>query len=382
MTSFLIRLYGLCVVQELMVIYPFYAVMFVDYGLSAMEISWLFTVWAGITLLLEVPSGVLADKYSRRFILSVAQLFSVAGFACWGLFPGFWGFFFGFVLWGTKSALSSGTFEALIYDELKRFGCEAQFVKVNGRSLAFNTTGVILSSFAAAALVDYGYQVLIGASVAVSVVASFMALLLPPAPPTQSTTPRPYFTVLGEGVRYAWRSPVILRLIAFASLAIALGGGLDEFYTIFANEAGLPRYALGIFLGSIYAVQAAAGFVAHRFEGLSLRWLYAAFLGGGALLTISAWWMGQWSVLLLGASGLVFQVIALIVEGRLQHMIPSEIRATVSSVRGFSAESFGIGLFIGMGLIVGEGSYRPGFLTFGVLGLVIGLCYLLFGRKE
>ena len=82
----------------------------------------IFTIWAATAIVLEVPSGVLADKYSRRLILFVGQLFSVAGFVCWGLFPHFWGFLLGFVLWGTKSALSSGTFEALICDELKRFG--------------------------------------------------------------------------------------------------------------------------------------------------------------------------------------------------------------------------------------------------------------------
>ena len=206
--------------------------------------------------------------------------------------------------------------------------------------------------------------------------------MLPPAPPTGSAAAaRPYFTVLREGVQYAWRSPIVLRLILFASLAGALGGGLDEFYTIFANEVGLPRYALGIFLGSVCAVQAGTGFVAHRFESLRLRWLYAAFFGGGALLTLCAWWMGPPSVVLLAASGLVFQVICLVVEGRLQHVTPSEIRATVTSVRGFSAESVGIGLFLGMGLIVGDGTYRPGFLTFG-MGLVIGVCYVLFGREE
>jgi hypothetical protein len=37
--------------------------MFVDYGLSGMEIFWVFTVWVGTAILLEVPSGVLADRY-------------------------------------------------------------------------------------------------------------------------------------------------------------------------------------------------------------------------------------------------------------------------------------------------------------------------------
>ena len=39
MNSFLIRLYAFSFLDELMLIYPFYAVMFVDYGMSGLEVS-------------------------------------------------------------------------------------------------------------------------------------------------------------------------------------------------------------------------------------------------------------------------------------------------------------------------------------------------------
>ena len=144
MKSFLFRMYGFSGLQEFM------------------EISWLFYRLGSDR---HRPGGALR-RLGRQILPPphpfCGQLFSVAGFVCWGLFPHFWGFLLGFVLWGTKSALSSGTFEALICDELKRFGHEADFVKVDGRSLAFCTTS------------------------------------------------RPYFTVLREGLSYAWRSPAIL----------------------------------------------------------------------------------------------------------------------------------------------------------------------------
>ena len=51
-----------------MLICPFYAVMFVDYGLSGLEVSLLFAVWSwsGTCIALEVPSGALADRFSRK----------------------------------------------------------------------------------------------------------------------------------------------------------------------------------------------------------------------------------------------------------------------------------------------------------------------------
>ena len=130
MNSFLIRLYAFSFIDELMLIYPFYAVMFVDYGMSGLEVSILFATWSGTCVVLEVPSGALADRFSRKWVMAAGQLVRMCGYACWALYPDFWGFFIGFVLWGTESALSSGSFEALVYDELKHQRKEADYVKV------------------------------------------------------------------------------------------------------------------------------------------------------------------------------------------------------------------------------------------------------------
>src|SRR5688572_26138534 len=97
--------------KSFILIYPLYAVMFVDNGLSASQISILFIVWSAVAFVLEVPSGAVADKFSRKYVLIVATLFQAAAFACWLAWPNFWGFLVGFVLWGINSALTSGTEE-------------------------------------------------------------------------------------------------------------------------------------------------------------------------------------------------------------------------------------------------------------------------------
>jgi len=51
----------------------------------------------------QAPAGVWADRWSRRAILSIAQLLRLGGFAIRRLYPHFWGFIAGFVLWGLKS---------------------------------------------------------------------------------------------------------------------------------------------------------------------------------------------------------------------------------------------------------------------------------------
>src|SRR4051812_28196887 len=130
------RIYLFSFLDDFMVIYPLYTVMFADNGLSTMQISILFIVWSVVGLLLEVPTGVLADKYDRRVILAIGEVIRAGGYLCWLLFPGFEGFLVGFIAWGINGAFTSGTLEALVFDELKANEQETAYVRVNGRCQA------------------------------------------------------------------------------------------------------------------------------------------------------------------------------------------------------------------------------------------------------
>jgi len=81
-----------------------------------------------------VPSGAWADTYSRRKLLVLGALISSLGYAAWITLPSFTGFALGFVLWGTSSALISGTYEAFVYDELAARDRTEQYATVLGRA--------------------------------------------------------------------------------------------------------------------------------------------------------------------------------------------------------------------------------------------------------
>ncbi|MFD0774371.1 MFS transporter, partial [Streptomonospora algeriensis] len=115
-------MYGYAFLEDLVLLYPVYALLFADTGLDPAQISSLFVLWSVTAIVLEVPSGVLADLCSRRLLVALAPLFSGAGFALWTLTPGYAAFAAGFVVWGTGSAMRSGALEALVYSELAHIG--------------------------------------------------------------------------------------------------------------------------------------------------------------------------------------------------------------------------------------------------------------------
>src|SRR5665213_3417963 len=133
MTRFLTRLYAFKFFDAFILIVPLYAVMFVDAGLTPVQISLVLIAWSTTAFVLQIPSGVIADRWSRRHILALAQLARAAGFVTWLLYPHFWGFLAGLVLWGIKSTFTTGTFEALLYDELKAQGSAHDYTRIYGR---------------------------------------------------------------------------------------------------------------------------------------------------------------------------------------------------------------------------------------------------------
>ena len=373
MTRFLATVYAFKFSDAFILIYPLYAVMFVDAGMTAGEVGASLAVWSVTAFLVEVPAGVWADRWSRRAILSIAQIARLAGFAVWLVWPHFWGFVIGFLLWGVKSGLTGGCFEALVYDELKAAGREDGYTRVAGRSEATQFIGILAASMAAAPIAPLGYPALLIASLCACAIAAGAPWLFPKAPRSATVGDIHYLDHLKLGLRQVTQAPVLLGLVVFISLTLALGGALDEFWSIFASRAGLNHSEVALFIGAMSAGQAAMSFLAHRARRLATGWFYALFAFNGALLVIAAALFRPAAVILLVMFSGGFKVIDIVFEGRLQDALPSETRATIASVKGFVVELAVTVLYLTFGPLAQATSYRTAFLATGSVIGVVGL---------
>lgn len=126
------RLLGWALLADTIPLYPLYALLFADTGLSGSQISALFAIWSAVGVLAEVPSGAVADRFSRRGCLVAAGVLQAVGYLGWVLLPGFAGFAAGFVLWGLGGSLISGAQQALLYDGLAAAGAQDRYAQVSG----------------------------------------------------------------------------------------------------------------------------------------------------------------------------------------------------------------------------------------------------------
>jgi MFS family permease len=380
MTSFLARVYAFKFFDSFILIFPLYTVMFVDAGMKPVEISVCLTAWSVTTFLLQVPSGVIADRWSRRHILAWSQLVRAAGFAVWLFDPHFWGFLVGLVLWGVKSAFTSGTFEALLYDELKARGQSADYTRIFGRTRAVQSGGVLLAALGAAVAARFGYATTLAASLVSIGLAASAAASLPRAPPAIPAGERDYLMHLRLGLAASFREPAVLSILVFSAIVLALGAALEEFWPIFGAKVGLTRAIIALFVGAQNAVEVLVSLIAYRLSGLRARGFYALFALGGLLLAVAAGLFTPSAMLLLALYSGLMKLVGVVFEGRLQHAIASERRATVGSVKSFLAQIGITALYMSFGPVAEATSYRIAFLACGVAGVAIGMTYLALPR--
>ncbi|MBL8554914.1 MAG: MFS transporter [Phenylobacterium sp.] len=354
---------------------PFYTVMFAERGLTPAQIGVVLAAWSGMCVVLEVPCGVLADRFSRRWLMSVAQLMRCVGFGVWLAFPGFWGFLVGLMLWGMKSATLSGAFEAAVFDELKAHGREVEYVRVFGRTQAARFAGVLAGALGAGAAAPLGYDVLIGASIAVGVAAAGAALALPKAPRLTATHRGGYFAHLRRGAAEAARLPGVPGLLIFIAGMQAVASSLADYWQLFARDVGLPKPAIALFIAALSGVGAVAAAQAHRLRALPMKALYVMLTAAGLAVVAAALTYRVWSVGFLLVYGAILWLVDTNVDARFQHALRPETRATVASVKGFANQCGTSLLMLNFGLIAQGSSYQAAFLGYGVLLAALGAGY-------
>jgi MFS family permease len=375
MRAFLARLYLFSFFDSFLIIFPIYPVMFADAGLTPVEISVSLACWSATTFLVQVPAGVIADRQPRRYVLALAQLGRGAAFVVWLIWPHFWGFLAGLVLWGLKSAFN-GAFEALLYDELKAAGRTTDYARIFGRTRAINAAANVAAALAAAVVVHWGYGAAIGASLVSIAIASTLAASLSAKAPTLNVRDRSYFAHLRQGLGYVASDPTVLSVIAFAALALALGGALEEFWPIFGAKVGLSRPMIALFVAAQQTMEAAGALLAHRISALRRVWLYGLFAAAGLMLAAAALLYNAPAMALLALYSGVMRLVDVAYAARLQPAIPSENRATISSVRGFASQVGISSLYLLLGPLAQATSYQTAFLACGLVGAAIGLAYL------
>ncbi len=349
--------------RDLVPLYSIYSLLFADHGIGASHISLLLIIWSATAFVFEVPSGAWADSFDRRHLLVVSAFVYAAGFATWMTWQTFPGFALGFVFWGLSSALMSGTFESLVYDELVERGEAGRYPWLIGWTQSTAMLANLAATVVAAPLLAAGGYPLVGwASVAICGGQALLAATLPvsaaarrptrdaPLAETERATSR-YLAMLRAGLAESRHHPDVRRVLLLAAAMVGLTA-YDEYFPLVARAHGVSTADIPLLVAITVAGQAIGTALVGRTSRLPAR-AVGALLGVGAVLVS----LGALATPYVGFVGIgigygMLNNAMLVGETRLQDAITGPARATVTSVLGVLEEV--VALLVYAAFVVGS----------------------------
>ena len=348
---------------------------FDDNGVGVGQISTVFVMWAIGVLVLEVPSGALADRVDRRRLLAAAFGARLAGLAVWLVWPTFGGLLVGGALWVLHDAAASGAWESLIHDELEAVDAADTYPTLLARVGQFGNAG-----FAAAALVatpalglGVGLRDLGWLTLALQLATIALVLSLPDVRWVVERS-RSLDDEAPEGPS-ALRQALTNRGVALPVLLGAAVGGraiIDEDVPLLARERGVSDATVPLVFLTVWIGLMVGGEVAARVPDIRSSQLAVFVTLGGATTVVALLTDSPWALALIGLAYAAIEATWVVGDARMQALVPAHVRATVTSAR-----EFGAAVVAGVALVVITIAARaddptPGLLAVAVAIVIVG----------
>jgi len=222
-------------------------------------------------LVFQVPTGLFADAFSRRWAVATGCSVVGAGFILEGSIPQFTSILISQVVWGIGATLVDGAEDAWITDEIGEEAAGHLFLRASQVGQVTGLIGIFVG--VGLASIRLNLPILVGGGLLV-VLGIYLFLAMTEAGYSATRTePRGSLAGMAHGARSSIatlrKRPLILTILAITVVVGLSGEGVDRLYQVhFLKDVGLPAFA-----------------------GLSPVLWFGLISGGASLLGIAATWI-------------------------------------------------------------------------------------------
>ncbi|MBD3280153.1 MFS transporter [Candidatus Dojkabacteria bacterium] len=370
--GFLAKIYSYIFLYDLIFAYAVYNLLFAENGLSESEISLLLGWWAFVAVVFEIPSGVLADKINRKWLIVAAPILKATTFLVWGVFIGsFFLYAVGFLLWGLGSTLITGTYQAYIYDSLANSKQESDYEKVIGRVNFFKKFGVSLGLIIGGFLASFSIQLAMLVSVVPLILGFVIALSFNEVRAIRGSEENKYFDYMKSAFGLIKKSSS-LRFLFITIIVLGVFGNLDEYDQLYYKLVDLPVALFGIIAFTPFFGAAVVESLSYRVKNNSVLFLVLP-VASAVLLLIVGVFPTLLTLIALVSGYVIIAPLNVLVDGKIQREIVDGNRATVISFSNFLKHIFGIGLYLIFGIVIKMSSLEGVYVFSGLTLLVYSL---------
>ncbi len=310
--------------------------------LNYTEIFILYAVESAVVFLMEIPSGILADRLGKKSILILARSFLIPAYILFWLTGSFLTFLIAMVFLGLNKAFKSGTHKAFIYDFLKQTDSKISPSEVFGKGKFWGRIGEAVSSLTGGFIaVKFGYNYVFLLALMPAVLNTFNAFTyigIEEGHITNSSFSPGIKEHLKKALNEFSENPIVIKLILNSSLFMICAETIEIYFQPYMVNVEIPVSWFGIIYTLIFIVTAFGTRYAHLLEKKISR----------AALTNTTGWIGFIPLLLLGLNInspfitiLFFSIFFLrhirrpAITTEINDNITSENRATILSTDSF-----------------------------------------------
>jgi MFS family permease len=341
-----------------------------EIGFDAATVGVIAAVYAAVVPLLEVPFGVLADRWSRTGVLVLATLALAAGTLVGGLSNDPAMYAVAAVLLGVYFALESGTVDSIIYDTLvEETGSGEAYERWLGRFHAIEATTLVISSVLGGVLAATYSPRFTYFATAPIVASAAIAFLCCREPTLHRATERvPYRRQAATTLRALTGTGALRRVVLLAALTAIAAQVLFEFGPLWLVSVHAPSSLYGPYWAALVSTIGVGAWLASR-VGFGSQWVRVTVGGSAVFAALLLVTFSSLSVVI--AMQIVVALVAAMVGVRasflLHEAVVAGIRAGVSSGAGTLAWI----AFVPLSLLFGRLSREHGVHTAGWLLVLI-----------
>ena len=349
----------------------FWILFFIQNGLSLLQIGLLESIFHGTSLLCEIPSGMLADRFSYKTNLYLARLASIVSSILILFGQGnFWIYALAMMVSAWSYNFDSGTSTAFLYDSAVEAGQKDRYLQISsflsGVAEVTRTLGTVVAGFFIHGALAWTYLIAIGLS-SLSILLIFLM-----KEPESKSGERNHLTIkrILEVVKQEWQEKPVLFYWMFTYQLV--GTIMCMFYFYYQqkiSDLASWQVSLIMLIGSGFNLLAVylASQIGKKWNSNQVFPILVALTGLVLLLVTFKTSFAYLSVYLL--TNALYAVYQPIYYNDLQAYLPSSVRATMLSINSMMFSLSMIVIFPLTGWFIDSCGFVAMFLVLGLITL-------------
>lgn len=377
------KVYALKFLTGFLLLTPIIVVFWQENGLNMTQVMLLQSLFAVAVVLLEVPTGYIADTFGRRKTLLSAGVFMTLGMAVYSLGHTFPEFLLGETIWAIGVSLVSGADSALLYDTLIELGMEGEYQRLWGNATSLQMVAAAIAAVLGGFLGDIFLRLTLYAQVPVIIFAIPVAYSLR-EPEHHQSVEEEEAAGLREILESGFRDRSLRWLMLYAAV---IGAGLTTslwLYQPYFQLTGLDVASFGLIFAGFNIVSAASSKYAYPIEDRLGKRNSLLLLSGLLVFSLAA--MSSY-VYAFSFAFIFLQQFARgfsrpVISDYINEMVSSDRRSTLLSAKSLLTRISSAALMPGIGYVTDVFSLTQALSLLAVIVMVMASLLAVLMWKE